>query len=402
MRRTTLVVLVITGSLLAAGCSLSRKEEGALLGAGVGAAAGGVVGNATGSTVRGTIVGAVVGGAAGGVIGHQMDQQAKELSYELPGATVTRVAEGITVTFPDGLLFEFGSDVIGVPARENLTKFAASLKKYPRTNSLIVGHTDSRGPAKYNIDLSERRARSAVDFLSGQGIDRVRLHTAGRGSNEPIATNGTDAGRQLNRRVEVAIYADEAFRRQGQLEQPTGLHTLAGLTRPAVLAVMAAPANAPPRVEIVPLQMPAITWPVFKTVSDAVADQRRHEADRMRNVLREKVLFSYGKSELNENAMRTLDAKVVILNTNPAVRLMIEGYADERGTAVYNEALGLRRANALRDYLSAAGLLATRLDVISYGNTRPLSAGTSDADHAQNRRGEFLVLGELLASRWQR
>jgi outer membrane protein OmpA-like peptidoglycan-associated protein len=219
MKRTTLVVLVITGFLLATGCSLSRKEKGALIGAGAGAAAGGVVGNATGSTVRGAIIGAVAGGVAGGVIGHQMDQQAKELSYELPGATVTRVAEGITVSFPDGLLFEFGSDVIGVPARDNLTKFAASLKKYPRTNSLIVGHTDSRGAAKYNMDLSERRARSAVDFLSGQGIDRIRMHTAGRGSNEPIATNGTDAGRQLNRRVEVAIYADEAFRRQGQLDR---------------------------------------------------------------------------------------------------------------------------------------------------------------------------------------
>ena len=219
MRRTIVVVVVLAGWLLATGCSLSRKEKGALIGAGAGAAAGGVVGNATGSTVRGAIVGAVVGGVAGGVIGHQMDQQAKELSYELPGAIVTRVGEGITVTFPDGLLFEFGSDVIGIPARDNLTRFAASLNKYPRTNSLIVGHTDSRGKAAYNMDLSERRARSAVEFLSGQGIDRTRMHTSGRGSTEPIATNGTDAGRQQNRRVEIAIYADEAFRRQGQLDK---------------------------------------------------------------------------------------------------------------------------------------------------------------------------------------
>jgi outer membrane protein OmpA-like peptidoglycan-associated protein len=214
-----LVVVVITGWLLATGCSLSRKEKGALIGAGAGAAAGGVVGNATGSTVRGAIIGAVVGGVAGGVIGHQMDQQAKEFAYELPGAIVTRVGEGITVTFPEGLLFAFDSDAIGIGARDNLTKFAASLNKYPRTNSLIVGHTDSMGPDAYNMDLSERRARSAVDFLSGQGIARTRMHTAGRGSNEPIATNGTDAGRQQNRRVEVAIYADEAFRRQGQLDK---------------------------------------------------------------------------------------------------------------------------------------------------------------------------------------
>ncbi len=219
MTRTTLAVVAIATFLLATGCSLSRKEKGALIGAGAGAAAGGVVGNATGSTVRGAIIGAVVGGVAGGVIGHQMDQQAKELSYALPGAIVARVGEGITVTFPEGLLFAFDSDAIGLGARDNLTKFAASLSKYPRTNSLIVGHTDSKGTSEYNMDLSERRARSAVDFLSGQGIDRVRMHTSGRGASEPIATNVTDAGRQQNRRIEVAIYADEAFRRQGQLDK---------------------------------------------------------------------------------------------------------------------------------------------------------------------------------------
>jgi outer membrane protein OmpA-like peptidoglycan-associated protein len=210
-------VLTIAALLpLAVSCNLSRRSKGAVIGAGAGAAAGGVIGNATGSTVRGAIIGAVVGGVAGGVIGHQMDQQAKELTYELPDAVVARVGEGITVTFPDGLLFAYDSDDIGLGARNNLTKFAASLAKYPRTNSMIVGHTDSRGTGDYNLGLSERRATSAADFIAAQGIDRTRLGTVGRGFNEPIATNETDAGRQLNRRVEVAIYADEAFRRQVQ------------------------------------------------------------------------------------------------------------------------------------------------------------------------------------------
>jgi peptidoglycan-associated lipoprotein len=188
-----------------------------------------------------------------------------------------------------------------------------------------------------------------------------------------------------------------------------GLQMLVGLTRPAVLAIVAVPApTAPPRVEIVAPQTPAFTWPMVKTESDDAAAQarteqrRREEADRVRHVLNERVLFAYDKSELTDNAKRTLDAKVVILKTNPDVRLMIEGYADERGTTLYNDALGLRRANALRDYLSAAGLLVTRLAVISYGKTRPLSAGTSEADYALNRRGEFLVLGELVQTQLQR
>ncbi len=195
---------------LAAGCALNKAEQGAIIGAGAGGAAGAVIGNATGSTVRGAIIGAAVGGAAGAIIGHQMDKQAQELAYELPGATVQRIGEGIAVTFPEGLLFGFDSDQLMPAARDNLRKFAASLQKYPNTRTMIVGHTDSQGSAEYNMGLSNRRAESAASFIAGEGIDRARLGTAGRGEAEPIATNETDAGRQQNRRVEVAIYANPA------------------------------------------------------------------------------------------------------------------------------------------------------------------------------------------------
>jgi outer membrane protein OmpA-like peptidoglycan-associated protein len=202
----TLVALVP----LAVGCAMNKTAKGAIIGAGAGGAAGAVIGHATGSTVRGAIIGAAVGGAAGAIIGHQMDKQAQELAYDLPGATVSRVGEGIAVTFPDGVLFGYDSDQLQPAARDNMRKFAASLQKYPNTRTLIVGHTDSDGSAAYNMDLSDRRALSAANFVTAEGIDRARITTAGRGETEPIATNGTDAGRQLNRRVEVAIYADAA------------------------------------------------------------------------------------------------------------------------------------------------------------------------------------------------
>jgi outer membrane protein OmpA-like peptidoglycan-associated protein len=197
---------------LAMSCAMNKAEKGAIIGAGAGGAAGAVIGKATGSTVRGAIIGAVVGGAAGAIIGHQMDKQAEELAYALPGAVVQRVGEGITVTFPEGLLFGFDSDQINATAQDNLRRFAASLQKYPNTRTLIVGHTDSEGSADYNMDLSNRRALSAANFITGEGVDRARISTAGRGEGEPIATNTSDAGRQLNRRVEVAIYADAAAR----------------------------------------------------------------------------------------------------------------------------------------------------------------------------------------------
>ncbi len=216
MRRSTRAVLALVALVpLSIGCaSLSRKEKGAAIGAGAGAAGGAVVGKMTGSTTRGAIIGAIVGGAAGAIIGHQMDQQAKELAYDMPGATVQRVGEGIAVTFPDGLLFAYDSDVILPGAKTNLDRFAASMSKYPGTRAMIVGYTDVTGTSAYNQSLSERRAHAAAGVLSEQGIDAARLGTVGRGETEPIADNLTEAGRAQNRRVEVAIYADEAFRRQ--------------------------------------------------------------------------------------------------------------------------------------------------------------------------------------------
>jgi len=211
MRRSPAVVLTLAGLLtLSASCGLNKAEKGAIIGAGAGGAAGAAIGKATGSTVRGAIIGAVVGGTAGAIIGHQMDKQAEELAYELPGATVQRIGEGIAVTFPEGLLFGFDSDQVTPAARDNLRKFAASLKKYPNTRTLIVGHTDSYGSAEYNVNLSDRRAVAAANFIAGEGVDRDRIGTAGRGETEPIATNTSDAGRRQNRRVEVAIYAKAA------------------------------------------------------------------------------------------------------------------------------------------------------------------------------------------------
>ncbi len=192
--------------------SLNKKETGAIIGATAGGAIGAAVGNANGSTAKGAIIGAAVGGAAGAVIGHQMDQQAKEIKQNIPGAIVERVGEGLQVTFESGLLFDFDSDVLRAQARQNLATFASSLDKYPNTNVLIVGHTDAQGTDTYNQSLSARRAGAAQTYLSSQGVTQTRLRSTGRGEAEPVSSNDTDAGRQTNRRVEIAIYANETLK----------------------------------------------------------------------------------------------------------------------------------------------------------------------------------------------
>lgn len=223
MRTTTIRIMrgIAVGILALASlsncASMNAKTKGAIIGAGAGAAAGGVIGNQTGSTTRGAIIGAVVGGAAGAIIGHQMDQQALELQQNIPGATVARVGEGIAVVFDSGLLFDVDSDVIKGDARTNLDALAQSLTKYPKSDLMIVGHTDATGTDSYNMALSRRRASSASGYLRTHGVTRG-IKSLGRGEGEPIASNETDDGRQQNRRVEVAIYASGKLRAEAERE----------------------------------------------------------------------------------------------------------------------------------------------------------------------------------------
>ncbi len=189
-----------------------KQKKGTVIGAGGGGVLGAIIGHKTGSTARGAIIGAVVGGAAGALIGRRMDSQAEKLAQELEDAQVSRVGEGIAVTFDSGILFPFDSAELTSQAQTNLRKLSDSLQSEARTNVMIVGHTDSDGTDAYNQQLSERRGRSASDYLASHGVMSSRLQSRGRGEAEPIASNGADEGKRQNRRVEVAIYANEAWR----------------------------------------------------------------------------------------------------------------------------------------------------------------------------------------------
>lgn len=219
--RAPALLLAISPILLSGCAGMSGLQKGALLGSTGGAAVGAAIGKATGSTARGAIIGAAVGGAAGAIIGKQMDKQAEELAVSIPGATVQRVGEGIVVTFDSGILFGFDSDKLSPAAQENLRNLAESLKKHANTEVLLVGHTDSVGSDSYNQGLSERRAKAAADYLIALGLPATRIKATGRGESEPIASNDTEAGRQENRRVEVAIFADATMRENAKRQAGT-------------------------------------------------------------------------------------------------------------------------------------------------------------------------------------
>ena len=191
------------------GCSASNAVKGGVIGGVGGGVVGGVIGDQLGNTVMGAIIGAAVGGTAGALIGNYMDQQAEEMENDIAGAKIERVGEGIKITFDSGILFETNSSALQYEAKNNISKLAVILNKYPDTNILVTGHTDSDGTEEYNQALSERRAKSVSDYTLGQGINSSRLSIIGLGESEPVSSNETVEGKQLNRRVEIAIFANE-------------------------------------------------------------------------------------------------------------------------------------------------------------------------------------------------
>lgn len=214
--KTSLAVWSMVLIILFAGCNASKTLKGGAIGAGTGAVLGGLLGSKSDKTAQGAIIGAAVGGAAGAVIGRYMDKQAEELQKEMENATVERVGEGIKVTMNSAILFDINSFALKAEAKENLASMANVLNKYPDTQLLIEGHTDNTGAAEYNQKLSEQRARSVAEYLKSHQVASSRLSESGHGFNIPVADNSTEAGRRLNRRVEIAIIADENLKEKAE------------------------------------------------------------------------------------------------------------------------------------------------------------------------------------------
>ncbi|UCF55739.1 MAG: OmpA family protein [Deltaproteobacteria bacterium] len=206
--------LILSLVLMGMGCAeWSRMQKGAAIGAGAGGAVGGVIGHAAGNTAVGVLLGAVIGGAAGAYIGNYMDKQAAEIERDIAGARVERVGEGIKITFSSGIMFDIDKAALKDQCKGELSELATILNKYEDTNILLEGHTDSTGMEDYNLELSNKRAQSVANYLATQNINPMRFTIMGYGESQPVASNETLEGRAQNRRVEVAIYANEKLKK---------------------------------------------------------------------------------------------------------------------------------------------------------------------------------------------
>jgi outer membrane protein OmpA-like peptidoglycan-associated protein len=192
-----------------------------VIGGAGGAVVGGVIGHAAGNTLLGAILGAAVGGAAGAFIGNYMDKQAAEMQRDLEGAEVQRIGEGIKITFDSGILFDVDKSDLRPVSQTNLAELAQILNKYPDTNILIEGHTDSTGSDDHNMTLSKERAQSVASYLAVVAVKSERFSIVGYGESQPIVTNDTPEGQQKNRRVDIAVLANDKLKKAAQ-EQAKG------------------------------------------------------------------------------------------------------------------------------------------------------------------------------------
>jgi len=206
------LVLIVVMSFLAAGCATdTRTKKGAVIGGALGTAVGAGVGYAVGGK-KGAAIGAgsglIVGGLTGAAIGRYMDNQERELREALASAeaaSIQREQDVLAVTFTSDVMFDHDSAVLKTGAYDEIARVAQVLIKYPKTAIRIEGHTDGTGTEDYNLKLSEQRAQAVKNALATKGVEAARMQTIGFGEAKPIADNTTEAGRQMNRRVNIII-----------------------------------------------------------------------------------------------------------------------------------------------------------------------------------------------------
>jgi len=214
MKRLVASIVIVSFIFTMTGCSsISRTKKGALIGSGTGAALGAIIGKQAGNTALGAILGAAVGGAAGAYIGNYMDKQAEEIERDIQGAKVERIGEGIKITFDSGILYDVSRASLRQEAINNIDELARILNKYENTNVLIEGHTDATGSEEYNLELARKRAQSVANEIASQKVDPTRFTIMGYGESQPLGSNETVEGRQQNRRVELAIMANDKLKK---------------------------------------------------------------------------------------------------------------------------------------------------------------------------------------------
>ncbi|MGV8834766.1 OmpA family protein [Cellvibrio sp.] len=206
----------------------------------------------------------------------------------------------------------------------------AFLKKYPDTKAVIEGHTDNVGNDQFNMQLSQRRADSVLQYLVGQQIDASRISTVARGEAEPASTNDTEAGKRDNRRINTTIDC---------------VKDVAGLSLPEARITIAALVE-------------------FDANSVEVKDDYHADLEKAANYLRD----------------------------NPNVTAHVEGHAADLASMDKAQEISERRAANVVNYLvEKFNIDRTRLTAEGFGKTRRVAYNTPEEGKQQNRRVNIVL-----------
>lgn len=199
----------IAAVLMLSACQTTDTQRRTAIGTGVGAITGAVIASATGGKAgTGAIAGAALGGIGTYIWSNNMERQRQELEAATrgTGVNVSRTADNqLKLDIPSDISFDSGSANVRPEFQAVLNRFAQGMKTLPNAKVIIVGHTDNSGGAAINDPLSLHRANATREYVVRQGISAARISTEGRGASQPIADNGTAAGRAKNRRVEIFV-----------------------------------------------------------------------------------------------------------------------------------------------------------------------------------------------------
>lgn len=216
MKKNMTLTLLVAGSIALSACATNPEQDrnntaaGAIIGAVAGAVIGGQLDD-DGNRDRGILVGALAGAAAGAGIGALMDKQEDEFRAALEEEQrrseieIERVREDLLkLTFDSEVTFDVNSAMLNNRFYTSLNKVSDVIQKY-ESEATIVGHTDSTGSDAYNQQLSDRRSTAVKVYFMERGVSPAQLSAIGKGESDPRASNESEAGRQLNRRVEIFV-----------------------------------------------------------------------------------------------------------------------------------------------------------------------------------------------------
>jgi outer membrane protein OmpA-like peptidoglycan-associated protein len=235
------------------------------------------------------------------------------------------------------IYFEYDKADLKPISFKELDKLADNLKDNPTYSILITGHTDNKGSAAHNLELSKNRAAAVGEYLSKKGVEKERIFTKGMGSSAPLASNKTEAGQSKNRRVEFTITTEKDK--------------------------------------------------VTDNVVMATAEVKK--SDLNQNKILQLVKFEYDRADIKVGTFKELDNIVTQLNENPLLHIVITGHTDNVGPNDYNLELSRRRAESVGNYLSSKGIEKNRIRTKGYGSAVPLANNNTVAGQIKNRRVEY-------------